>query len=218
LNFNETRFEKKIPLTLENLQQLQGWMQLGGSVFKTAYPNRWVNSIYFDSPDLNSYHDGLSGISDRKKCRLRWYGLDKTHGHQFEVKYRKNSVGGKLIEKLPGFEVGEPRDLYQRLREKLPFNLQLQLDGHQWPVVYILYLREYYEYSGIRITIDTDIKSTPLVFGTKLNELEPVDTHAILELKFSKEQQQASLELFERLPFAVQKNSKFMRSMDNIGF
>ena len=40
--------------------------------FKKAYESRIVNSIYFDNFTHDAFSENLSGISIRKKTRLRW--------------------------------------------------------------------------------------------------------------------------------------------------
>ena len=39
-----------------------------------AFPDRIVNNVYFDTPDLAAFEANLWGAPERRKCRLRWYG------------------------------------------------------------------------------------------------------------------------------------------------
>ena len=46
-------------------------------MFKKLYPDRIINSLYFDTDDLKNVWDNINGFSDRLKIRLRWYGSPK---------------------------------------------------------------------------------------------------------------------------------------------
>ena len=41
--------------------------------FKKIYNKRKVNSIYYDTIDLNCLWDNINGFSNRDKYRVRWY-------------------------------------------------------------------------------------------------------------------------------------------------
>ena len=41
--------------------------------FKKIYSNRSVNSIYFDTYNLDCLWDNINGFSNRDKFRVRWY-------------------------------------------------------------------------------------------------------------------------------------------------
>ena len=59
--------------------------------FKKRFKKRTVNSLYFETLDFKSVRDNLTGISKRKKIRLRWY--DKGDSPQIEIKQRSNRLG-----------------------------------------------------------------------------------------------------------------------------
>ena len=40
---------------------------------KQLYPNRFINSQYFDTEKLQMFFDSEEGILPRKKVRIRWY-------------------------------------------------------------------------------------------------------------------------------------------------
>ena len=48
--------------------------------FLRAYPNRTVNSLYYDNLKFSSIKDNLAGITPRNKYRLRWYGNKNCFG------------------------------------------------------------------------------------------------------------------------------------------
>ena len=67
--------------------------------FSKEYPDRVVNNLYFDSPDLDNYFDNLSGLSHRSKVRLRWYGYTGWHPEKLalEIKSRDNIFCKKVV-------------------------------------------------------------------------------------------------------------------------
>ena len=50
----DTRYELKQTYSELFLPELRSWVQMHPAGFREAYPPRWVNSIYFDTPDLHS--------------------------------------------------------------------------------------------------------------------------------------------------------------------
>ena len=66
------RIERKLNLNTLNVFSLSDIFHRQG--FKKIYPDRWVNSIYFEDQMDTSILDNLSGINNRAKIRLRWYG------------------------------------------------------------------------------------------------------------------------------------------------
>jgi hypothetical protein len=216
------RRERKHPLSVAELLQFRGWQRGPGRVFAPAHPTRTVNNIYFDSPDWANYSDNLSGVSDRAKCRLRWYGeLETAEEATFEAKHRRNAIGHKRQQRVPLSElhlrslpIGR---LYERLRELLRADLRLQLDQGHRPVLYNRFRREYYEASnGLRMTVDTDIAYAPL-HGRPLPALRPTPgaTAAVVEFKYPWEQRREAEETLRRLPFRATRFSKYVVGIDH---
>ena len=42
-------------------------------MFKKVFPERIINSIYFDTEMFKDVWDNINGYGDRKKIRIRWY-------------------------------------------------------------------------------------------------------------------------------------------------
>ena len=68
------RKEKKYKLTVSEQNILKNKLVEKG--MKLLYPKRKVNSIYFDTKDLDFYLNSEEGVLPRKKMRLRWYDKD----------------------------------------------------------------------------------------------------------------------------------------------
>ncbi len=216
------RRERKYPLSAAELLQFRWWHRGHGQAFTPAYPTRTVNNIYFDSPDWANYGDNMSGVSDRTKPRLRWYGeLETAAQATFEVKHRRNAIGHKHQQRIHMSEL-HLRSLpigwlYPRLRVLLRGELRLQLDESHRPVLYNRFRREYYEArEGLRMTVDTDIVYAPL-HGSSLPTLRPMPSAkpAVVELKYRLERRREAEEALRRLPFRATRFSKYVVGIDH---
>jgi hypothetical protein len=210
------RCERKYPLSAAELLGVRRWQREHGRRFESTYPSRVVSNVYFDSPDWDCYADNLSGASRRAKCRLRWYGdLAAAGKATFQVKYRRNAIGGKRQQGVSARDLGLPSlpvgGLYHRLRPLLLADLRLWLDHGHRPALYDRYRREYYANpDGIRVTIDTGI-AYALLHGGSLGvlRLEPGTVPAVLEVKYSPERSQEVEEALRRFPFRATRCSKY---------
>ena len=66
------RYEIKFVLNDIQLAEISAWMNAETTMIK-RYSPRIINNLYFDDLDFSSVKDNLSGISNRKKYRLRNY-------------------------------------------------------------------------------------------------------------------------------------------------
>lgn len=217
------RYEQKYPLSPAELLEVRWWQRAHGHGFERAYPSRDVNNVYFDSPDWDGYADNLGGITRRAKCRLRWYGgIEDAEAVTFEVKHRRNAVGGKRQQSLGGRDLGLASlpigGLYRRLRPLLQGDLRLWLDQAHRPVLYNRYRREYYATpAGIRMTIDTGIAHA-LLHGGSLGALRlaPCVPPAVLEIKYAVEQRREAGEALRGLPLRARRCSKYALGIDQL--
>ena len=68
------RFERKWIFRSNNSLVLINALIRSNLFFRTQYPKRNVNSIYFDTYNFTSIRQNLDGVSNKKKIRIRWYG------------------------------------------------------------------------------------------------------------------------------------------------
>ena len=54
--------------------QVRALVKLHPSMFYEPYPPRYVNNLYLDTEDMENYLDNVSGVAERRKVRIRWYG------------------------------------------------------------------------------------------------------------------------------------------------
>ena len=114
------------------------------------FPNRTINSLYFDTASLNDYHDSEEGTVPRKKIRVRWYGTSRFEGvatGTLETKKTLSNHREKTSVSIKGITQEEILSLVNNLRgEKLI------------PVVVVTYQRQYFQNKKHhRFTLDSKI-------------------------------------------------------------
>ena len=88
------RYEIKFVVDEQGLSNFVQWIYLDTQA-KEKYQERRVNSLYLDDTYFSSVKDNLSGLSQRRKTRLRWYGDQNYSCPSLELKIRN----GRLISK-----------------------------------------------------------------------------------------------------------------------
>lgn len=141
----EKRIERKMYFPDKNKDSLVRLIKTHLYGFKETYPERQVNSIYYDTESLDNFWDNENGHEKRAKLRIRWYGedLEPNKNAAVELKMKMGLAGSKIREKING-------DIDPRIEEMFKTTQ---------PVVKIYYKRRYYESIDrkIRMTVDFDI-------------------------------------------------------------
>ena len=157
------RYELRCTVEPSRLGELLNWIALHRAGFRTAYPDRTVNNVYFDTLLLSGFTQNLAGISRRKKFRLRWYGQTcSPDGGMFEIKERVNQMGSKerhpvtLSDNLPSLTL---RQVAREVAAQLPEHARMQFQASSEPVLINRYSRRYFvSFDGqVRVTIDRDL-------------------------------------------------------------
>lgn len=177
--FEAELLKRRLPLLL----QPDGHAREDGSYF--------IRSIYFDDPDFTAYNEKLSGVKERTKYRIRFYNF-RDSVIVLERKSKDGDLTGKesvridrataerllrgdeSLRRLPGL-AGE----FGRLRQ-----------GVYKPVCIVDYDRFAYKYrlGNVRVTLDTDVRTSPYhtgLFDARLLTvpvLEPDEV--VLEVKY----------------------------------
>ena len=81
-------------------------IRLHPASFRTLYPPRQVNNIYFDTRDLLGFRQNIAGQNERRKYRVRWYGeeVKAVSKPRFEIKRKHNELGDKLVSPIGEFD------------------------------------------------------------------------------------------------------------------
>ena len=230
MNFqnNLTRKEIKYKVFYKDIGRLYSW--LINSPFKKSFEKRHVNSLYYDTPNLDFAYDNISGVSKRIKIRARWY--TKNHDNffdsfsnekqsfNFEIKRKNNNLSDKIV--IPNIYFNNKDSLLKRkkdLKEKLFSEIsnyselcKIIIDD----IIFIGYDREYYENfasSKIRLTLDKNIFCTKsqIFSGFKKNLISK--NYIIVELKFLEENYDIVREVLKKFPFRQIRSSKYLYAL-----
>lgn len=155
------RHEIKFVLPAAAAEAIELWLRTSSLGFRVTHPERQVNNIYFDTPDVATVADKLAGVSRRAKVRYRWYGTDTMPAAgQLEVKQRDNAVGFKESFAVAVPPSGRSRIGFVRgLRAVLPARGRAWLDAFPDPILLNRYRRRYHASAdrGVRATVDRDL-------------------------------------------------------------
>jgi len=153
-----------------------------------------VRSLYFDTIYDKDYYDKLNGLDNRQKIRLRIYNPEDTTA-KLEVKEKQGSYQWKrsiTISRQDAMLLIQGRydeliDKYSSLFMRTVLR-KMQIEVYI-PKIIIEFNRLAFinETNNIRITFDTELKSTEASFNlysSKLN-LKPIIYPVILEVKYN---------------------------------
>jgi hypothetical protein len=156
------RYEVKIPLPAHWLADVEAWVRLHPAQWRVTYPSRQVNNVYFDTARYDSLNANLSGVGEREKLRLRWYGPDTGHiaGGNLERKRKQGMAGWKEVVPLKGeFDLARMTwcAMTRDLRAAAAPEVRQWLDVFAVPTLINHYWRAYYATpdDAVRLTIDT---------------------------------------------------------------
>lgn len=153
-----------------------------------------IRSLYFDTPSNTDFHEKMDGLEKRKKIRLRCYSHEDTVV-KLEIKRKIGDNQRKLSVMISREDAKE--------LIKCNYDVLLKYSGqavetiynlmkfeHYVPVVLIEYRRKAFIHptNNIRITLDSDIRSSETCFGLfdKHPMLYPTmeENNYILEVKY----------------------------------
>jgi hypothetical protein len=205
------RFERKYRVENLSMPHIKQIIKSHPASFYKLYPNRTVNNIYFDTPNMVCLNDNLMGINVRKKYRTRWYGSDirAIVDPKLEVKYKENELGGKTIFPLSSFELSNIKGLQKEVNRWIPqqFSLQATLLNS--------YERSYWgtKDGKFRITIDSNLRFHSLLHSPNFKQYLHRDPVVIVELKYDREDEKDLRRITRFLPFRLSKNSKYVNGI-----
>lgn len=216
----EKRYELKFTVSPFYLNELHIWVHSHKLAFKSAYPNRSINNIYFDTPNYDFYNDNKDGVSDRKKVRYRWYGnCYKNINGRLELKLRKNNLGTKRYCSIPVIpNIVEIN--YNHLVGICSASLKTQehFFSHLVPTVINKYTRSYFSSrdNEFRITVDSSIYSYSQKGHLKPNlSIDPSHfKQVVVEIKTIAKNRETLSKLISKLPFRISRNSKYVNGFE----
>ena len=176
------RYERKFFIEQISLLRLQTIIKFHPHCFTPLFPFRYINNIYFDTFQLDSYYNNVNGDMSRAKVRIRWYG--DLWGHiespVLEIKTKEGTIGHKESYPLPSM-VLTPSTIPSQLKkclnsQTLPDYRFLQLN-QLIPTLINRYGRYYFKSTlhPFRLTLDSYLSYYNPVSQSKLafNDLPP---------------------------------------------
>jgi SPX domain protein involved in polyphosphate accumulation len=223
-NPEDYRFERKFVTASLSSDEVKLILKTHPALFRSAYPFRQVNNIYFDSPGLDTYVENIDGHSNRHKVRLRWYGplMERAQNPRLEIKIKSGFLGTKLNFDIESFSLqnGLSSSFIKTLSNtsKIPHLLYESLSTYR-PSVANRYLRHYFLSADrrFRITVDTKIVYYRISPHEKLFTVGYHDTaNVIIEIKYEFKDADDADRISNSLPFRLIKNSKYISGIDRI--
>ena len=192
-SLNEYRSEIKYLLYGVSKKTLFIQYKLSSLLLAKTFPDRWVNNIYFDNINLDSFNQSIEGISKRTKIRLRWYGdFHNLENPSLEIKYKsghKNMKKSVLIKDKLIYDKSFS-ELFSSLIGSKSLNKNFKyLLKELRPVVVNRYFRSYHSSANnkLRVTTDTYLNFRNLITGfINSNIWKKQKDVSIVELKFEK--------------------------------
>jgi len=218
------RYERKFIVERMEPAQVCALIKLHPSLFREPYPARFINNIYLDTPEMDYYYENISGVKNRRKARIRWYGdlFGLISRPTLEFKVKDGVVGTKVSYPLPSFTLDPTftsRDYaHLVLNAAIPPEVSYSLRDHA-PVLVNRYYRWYYATvdGRFRVTVDTaldyyNIRSlhNPFLYRHRNH------THFIVELKYDPEFDPDANRVAHHFPFSLTKNSKYVEGIEKV--
>tara|TARA_B100001173_G_C15886205_1_gene503613 strand:+ start:129 stop:794 length:666 start_codon:yes stop_codon:yes gene_type:complete len=206
------RFERKWIFKSSNSLALINALIRSNLFFRTHYPSRNVNSIYFDTYNYTSIRQNLDGVSNKKKIRIRWYGnKDIITNPVLEIKSKKGFETKKessSIKELDNVKLSDLDIIKEKLNKKLKSKKIIN------PILTTHYEREYFiSLNGkIRATVDYNLKSIFLNNSIQIDIVKNFKNTCILEFKYSTSLDKYVRENLKDITLRLSKNSKFVNS------
>jgi VTC domain len=212
------RYEIKLVCPGVYVPQVRTLVRLHPEGFRVTYPARWVNSVYFDSFDIEGVLDNLDGVSERDKLRWRWYGpdwlIERSH---LELKRKRGMAGFKAL--CPIGEPFDPRlatwtEALAFLRRHADDGFRVWLSQVSCATIITRYEREYYASpdGGIRLTLDMQLSTFDQRFSCRpnLRHPSPPPGTLLIELKAEAALADRLSDVLNALPFRPERNSKYV--------
>jgi SPX domain protein involved in polyphosphate accumulation len=224
---NAYRYERKFLVDELLPGQAEAVIKLHPRLFYAPYPPRFVNNLYFDTPDMENYYDNVNGAAHRRKVRVRWYGapIGELNQPVLEIKVKDGLVGTKYAYRLAPFCLDQRCSSGDfkawRLRSDLPENVRRELDNQE-VVLFNRYYRRYYASRDghFRVTLDTEMAFYKAngVFGNAFIHRQVNYRELVVELKYEVDQEMQANRVAGYFPFRVTRNSKYVQGIERVYF
>jgi hypothetical protein len=216
------RFERKFSGQGLSVNIAEASVRMHPAIFRKAFPPRWINNIYLDTPSLEAYWEHTNGASHRVKTRIRWYGEADgfVSSPVLERKIKCALEGTKISHALPAFTVDgmlTSKKLAQVFENAALPPATLEDLRYLRPILFNRYYRLYFVSADkrFRLTVDFQLSFRPIHnFGGQWRS--PVSQWAgvIIELKYDRSETEAASEITQALPFRMSRFSKYVTGVN----
>ena len=211
------RYERKFFITNLSLSEVEVLVKVHPYQFFEIYHQRFINNIYYDSPTLECLEDNISGVNNRMKVRIRWYGdlFGNIEKSKLELKIRTGFLGKKHSTMVEPFQlcIGDSVNSLSPDIKYYGKNMSIDLSSFR-PTLLNRYSRKYYlsQDKSFRITIDSNQIFSVLRNNVFSNNLK--DSHSVIvELKYDEVMDDLAREISTLFPFRLSKSSKYVRGL-----
>ncbi len=211
------RYERKFRPEILSLQQIHNIVLSSNAFFRRIFHPRYINNIYLDTPELDSFYDNIGGKSDRKKYRIRWYGdaQGEIKGAIFEIKIKFAYRGTKKSFFLPDFTLDEKfstKKCQELLRKAdIPQEILDEVAGMEMKLLN-RYSRTYFRdvTGNFRLTTDSEIQYFKI--QDNFNQFVDfyTDKEVVIEIKYDEEYNESAAGVVNSMPFRLTRNSKYV--------
>ena len=160
------RKENKFYLTKINQELLKSSLMEKGMTI--LYPKRIINSYYFDTNNLNCFHDSQNGILPRYKVRVRSYGESKDFFKEIKI----SSIEGRFKKSHKLFEKN-----FLQMKNSGYFFKEI---GLLKPSIIVNYKRGYFLFKHLRITFDEEIN---YINCRSINKTKFYESGTVMEMR-----------------------------------
>lgn len=224
LDNNKYRYEKKYVISTLNENKFFLHLAKHPFLFNTKYEDRFVNNIYFDTPTMMCYWDNVSGLANRIKVRIRWYGntFGMIEKPVLEIKIKKNSLGTKIFFQLDKINLDTQLNIEsihsQFNKLEIPDEIKKYLLSLRM-VLMNSYSRKYFASNDEKYRLTYDSKLKFFSISHYLNSYEKIfkpSTRRIIEIKYDEEMNDDAPEISNYFPFRMSKSSKYVFGVDKL--
>lgn len=201
LHFQRFEFKYQVPFDVVEgiIPELRKYMDFDPYAEKFSDNSYDVASVYYDSTGFGCYYDKVAGLRTRKKLRVRFYEPTLRPETQVFLEIKKKYDTVVIKDRLTMtfdqcqrlLEKGEWDGLSVSADERETLNefISLKLRNGMMPQNLVVYRRKPFISKidpGFRVTIDYNVRTTPVSMITASDSLKSVTPHiAILEVKFN---------------------------------
>ena len=152
------------------------------AMFKKTFPERKINSIYFDTQTYGDVWDNINGFGNRNKSRIRWYNDIHDSDVFFEQKKKINFVTHKEVVKIGRFKNYFELSNYLDSEKFINSDYFNKKQKNRVKSLLVQYDRNYYELTNkkLRLTVDNNLK----IYNKFPNNFLKL-AHTIIEIKFN---------------------------------